>query len=123
MPETPPRRTKSILYLVIPLLIIALPFGYSMLSSLFAQTVDPSELFLEKPDPKYTECVEDRTYMRFHHWELLRNVREEVVRYGKRGDVGLKGCTECHTSRERFCNQCHDAVSLYPDCFDCHYYP
>ena len=61
--------------------------------------------------------------MRRHHWELLRGVREEIVRYGKRGEIGLDRCRECHTSRERFCNVCHDAVSLTPDCFDCHYYP
>ena len=32
-------------------------------------------------------------------------------------------CTKCHTSRVRFCNRCHEAVNLYPDCFGCHYYP
>ena len=61
--------------------------------------------------------------MRFHHWELLRLTREEVVRYGIRGDVGLNRCGECHTSRERFCDRCHEATSLHPDCWGCHYYP
>ena len=81
------------------------------------------ELFLERPDPKYTSCVKDTEYMRYHHWELLRGIREEIVRYGIRGEVNLARCRDCHTSRETFCNRCHDAVSLTPDCFGCHYYP
>jgi hypothetical protein len=45
------------------------------------------------------------------------------VRHGKRGEVCLSKCGECHKSRERFCDRCHNAVSLTPDCFGCHYYP
>ncbi|MFC2085001.1 cytochrome C, partial [Bacteroidota bacterium] len=71
----------------------------------------------------YKNCVRETEYMRHHHWELLRTIREEVVRYGKRGEINLKKCQECHTSRERFCNKCHDAVSMKPDCYGCHYYP
>ena len=123
MSEKPSRNTRSALIAAIPLLVILLPLGYSVVSSLFAHDVTPSEVFLERPDPKYDKCVKETAYMRFHHWELLRGIREEVVRYGQRGELGLAKCRECHTSRERFCNQCHDAVSLYPDCFGCHYYP
>ena len=43
--------------------------------------------------------------------------------YGKRGEVGLFMCKDYHTSREEFCNQCHNASSVYPDCYGCHYYP
>jgi hypothetical protein len=79
--------------------------------------------FLEMPDTIHKTCVKDTEYMRFHHWELLRDVREEVVRYGNRGEISLLGCRDCHTSRERFCNECHDAASVRPDCYGCHYYP
>lgn len=123
MPETPPRRRRSALFVAVPVLILLLPIAYSLVSALFAQERVPSPAFLEMPDAKYENCVRDTTYMRYHHWELLRAVREEVVRYGERGDVGLHKCMECHKSRERFCNRCHNAVSLYPDCFGCHYYP
>ena len=61
--------------------------------------------------------------MRFRHMDLLKRVRDEVVREGKEGAVELDGCSECHTSRERFCNRCHDKVNLNPDCFRCHHYP
>ena len=108
---------------VILVLVILLPVGYSVVSHVFAQDEPDSQPFLERPDPKYKNCVKETDYMRYHHWELLRGIREEVVRYGKREDINLNKCRECHTSREQFCNKCHDATSLTPDCFDCHYYP
>ena len=102
---------------------ILIPLGYGLVAPLFAHPVESADVFLERPDPQYQSCVRETEYMRYHHWELLRQIREEVVRYGIRGDVGLKTCRECHTSRERFCTQCHNAVSLSPDCYGCHYYP
>lgn len=124
MLETPPRNNNRFLLIALPIVILLLPLGYSLVASLFAQGARAgSEVFLERPDPRHEACVRETAYMRYHHWELLRGIREEVVRYGIRGDVGLKTCKDCHTSRENFCNRCHDAVSLYPDCFDCHYYP
>jgi len=85
---------------------------------------DQRQPLLERPDRRYKQCIGEGTrYMRYHHWELLRGVREEVVRYGNRGQIGLHSCRICHTSREQFCDKCHDAVSLKPDCFGCHYYP
>jgi hypothetical protein len=85
-------------------------------------------MVLERPDPQYELCAGDRdaSYMRYHHWEVLTQVRDDVMRHGERGVIGLDGlnrCRECHTSRVRFCNHCHDAVNLYPECFGCHYYP
>jgi len=117
-----PENGKALL-LMITVLIILLPLGYSVLHRLTAQNADPPEVFLERPDSTYTNCVKETEYMRYHHWELLRGIREEVVRYGKRGEIGLNKCKECHTSRERFCNRCHNAVSMYPDCYGCHHYP
>jgi len=116
-------KNTGIVTAVILAVLILLPFGYSVVSSVFAQDEQNLQPFLERPDPKYKECVRETDYMRYHHWELLRGIREEVVRYGKREDINLNKCRKCHTSRERFCNRCHDATSLTPDCFDCHYYP
>ncbi|MFH1688255.1 MAG: hypothetical protein ABIE70_12140 [bacterium] len=116
------QRSRRIL-LAIPILIVLLPIAFSVISRVAASGVENQERFLEKPDPKYKECVRDIEYMRYHHWELLRQIREEVVRYGKRGEVGLSMCRDCHINRDRFCNQCHQAVNLTPDCFGCHYYP
>ncbi|UCC45317.1 MAG: hypothetical protein JSU65_05200 [Candidatus Zixiibacteriota bacterium] len=112
----------SLLSIIIVLVILA-PFGYSIISRVIAVGSGPEELFLERPDPQYDTCVRETAYMRYHHWELLKEVREEVVRYGMRGEISLSGCSNCHTSRERFCNRCHDAASVWPDCYGCHYYP
>jgi hypothetical protein len=108
---------------VIPIIIIIFPIIYSVAVYAFSPVEEDNLPFIERPDPKYKSCVKETEYMRFHHWEYLLGVREEVVRYGKRGEVNLNKCRECHTSRENFCNKCHDAVSLAPDCFGCHYYP
>lgn len=103
-------------------LIILFPVGYSVLSAVFSPGTRDSQPFLEKPE-KSDKCVRDATYMRFHHMDFLKDLRNEAAREGVRGDVGLFSCRECHTSRERFCNQCHDAVNLNLNCFSCHYYP
>jgi len=119
---TRPKIRPAVLALILVLVVLC-PLGYSIVRGVFASEPEPGQVFLERPDPKHEACVRETEYMRYHHWELLRSVREEVVRYGVRGEVGLSRCRDCHTSRERFCNQCHNAVSLTPDCFDCHYYP
>ena len=123
MSESAPRNRKTRLLLIVPVMIVVLPVGYSVIASLSAPSDPGREVFLEQPDPQHKECVRDTAYMRFHHWELLRQTREEVVRYGVRETPGLYRCAECHKSRERFCDRCHAATSLYPDCWGCHYYP
>jgi hypothetical protein len=104
-------------------LIILFPLGYSVVSNIFTFGSQPAEPFLELPDKNLGQCVRETEYMRFHHMDLLKEIREEFVRYGNRGEIGLNSCRECHVNRERFCNECHDAVSLNVDCFGCHYYP
>ncbi len=109
--------------IILPLLIILFPLSYSVMNYVFAHGKQGTQPFIERPDERYKNCVRETVYMRFHHWKLLNEIREEVVRGGKRGEIGLDKCRECHPNRERFCNQCHNAVSLKPDCFGCHYYP
>ncbi len=112
----------KVIVVAIPILIILFPLGYSVVSYILSQGKRPQP-FIERPDEKYEKCVRDTTYMRFHHMDLLKGIRDEIVREGKRGEILLNKCRECHTSRERFCSQCHNAVNLHLDCFDCHYYP
>ena len=116
-------RSLSRIVIIIIILVLFVPLCYSIVSGVVSAGSEIDELFLEMPDPKYKECVKDTEYMRYHHWELLRSTREEVVRYGIRSDINLDRCKDCHVNREDFCNKCHDATSLTPDCFDCHYYP
>ena len=111
--------------------IILLPLGYSVVCSAFSLVGASPEPFLEKPDGKYGEkCIggRDPAYMRFHHMELLKEVREDV-REGRRGEIRLNDCWKCHadpkrqTSRAAFCDRCHNAVNLHLNCFGCHHDP
>ena len=113
-------RARLTVWLIVLLLA---PFAYSVVSRFVPKGAASDEVFLERPAAKYKNCVKETDYMRYHHWELLRQTREQVVRYGIRGEIALDKCRECHENREGFCNQCHNAVSLTLDCFQCHYYP
>ncbi|TET37593.1 MAG: hypothetical protein E3J72_05490 [Planctomycetota bacterium] len=100
--------------------ILLIPLGYGVISSAASNDTQP---FLEKPDEKYDKCVRDTEYMRLNHMDLLKSIRDEVIHEGKKAEVKLKDCRECHMSRERFCDKCHNVVNLQPNCFGCHYYP
>jgi hypothetical protein len=75
-------------------------------------------------------CVESSKYMRSLHMDLLNVWRDEAVRGGERIYVGLGGkeyekslsgtCLDCHTSKEAFCDRCHEYVGAEPYCWDCH---
>jgi hypothetical protein len=117
-----------LLVVAVSLAVILFPLGYSVVSAPFSHGA-------EQPEPASGDyCLGsiDPAYMRFHHMELLQQARDEIVREGKTGDimcegrsveVKLENCWQCHPSRERFCNRCHVAVNLYPNCFRCHYDP
>lgn len=112
------KANKTVVFIMA--LIIVSPIAFSAASRLFIESPQP---FLERPPEKYENCIRDTEYMRFHHMDYLKEVREEYVRYGIREAEGLNSCKECHASRERFCNRCHNTVDLNIDCFGCHYYP
>ncbi len=126
------RGRANLAAVVLILAAIALPALVSAVGALVAR--EP-EVFLVLPED-HDECVRDTEYMRFHHMDLLLEIRDQVQRDGqRRGDVGftechpLEGqaecalCKDCHANRATFCNRCHEAVDLKTDCFGCHYYP
>jgi hypothetical protein len=104
-------------------IVILLPLGFSLAGAVFADEEEMPGVFLEQPDPRYENCVRDAEYMRFQHMDLLKETRERVIREGVKGGITLAGCGDCHRNRDRFCNRCHEAVTLNLDCFGCHYYP
>jgi hypothetical protein len=114
---------------ILAVVIILFPLGYSIVSSVFSFGAQSSEPFLEKPDPEHGDtCILETKYPdydpRYYHMDMLKQVRDDAMREGKRGGVSFNDCRGCHTSRERFCDRCHDAVNLNLDraCFRCHYY-
>lgn len=103
-------------------IVILLPVGLSV-AGFAVSRGQAAEVFLEAPDPRWESCYRDTEYMRFHHMDLLKEIRDEVVRYGIKGGITLAGCGDCHTNRDQFCDRCHEAASVRLDCFACHYYP
>ncbi|MGD8307517.1 MAG: sulfate reduction electron transfer complex DsrMKJOP subunit DsrJ [Ignavibacteria bacterium] len=79
------------------------------------------------------ECVRSAEYMRDNHMDLLNVWRDEVVRNnnriyisptGKQYEMSLtKTCTNCHSNKAEFCDQCHNYVGVTPYCWDCHIEP
>ena len=119
-------RLRTFVLVALPIVLILAPLGLSLYDHVFARDAledGDAAPFLEFPAERDEGCVRDSAYMRFHHWELLREVRDQAMRHGVRGEISLDRCRTCHASRERLCNRCHEAVSLEPDCFGCHYYP
>ncbi len=79
------------------------------------------------------ECVASTKYMRASHMDLLNEWRDEVVRKGNRIYTSPNGkefemsltktCTNCHSNKTEFCDQCHDYLGVTPYCWDCHVEP
>ena len=102
--------------------VMLLPLILSLGGVVLGREPEVPQVFLEVPDPRWEACVRDATYMRFRHMELLKQVREEVIREGMKGGITLAGCGDCHHNRDQFCDKCHEAASVHLDCFGCHYY-
>jgi hypothetical protein len=116
--------------ITIAAVIILFPLGYSIVASVFSLGAQDSEPFLQKVDPKHGDtCVLQAKFPdldpRFYHMDVLKQVRDDAMREGKREGVSFNDCRGCHTSREQFCDRCHNAVNLSLDrsCFRCHFYP
>ena len=62
--------------------------------------------------------------------DLLIRWRDWVVRDGDLKYVASDGkeyvmsltltCLECHSNKDKFCDQCHNYVAVAPNCFGCH---
>ena len=113
----------KVILLAAAAVLILFPLAYSVVCFAFSPGTQSGQPFLERPAGKGASCLRETTYMRFHHMDLLKGIRDDAVRDGQRGEVGLSTCSTCHTHRDQFCDRCHNAVNLHLDCFGCHYYP
>jgi hypothetical protein len=87
---------------------------------------------LELPADK-KECVEPKAIIRMNHKTLLEDWKTSVVRNGvityratnhKTYLMSLnRTCMNCHTDKTKFCDQCHNFMSVTNQCWDCHLYP
>lgn len=81
---------------------------------------------------KGESCVEETTFMRRNHMNLLKGHRDAALREGNRsGKYSLNECIDCHVPAdntinavhgegEHFCVSCHSYVAVKLDCFECH---
>lgn len=96
------------------------------------KTDTPAIIEYEKVNGK-KECVEPKEFMRAEHMVLINNWRDAVVRNdnrgylsstGKRWNMSLQnGCMQCHSNKKKFCDECHNYLSVKPFCWDCHIQP
>ncbi len=113
--------------LAIFVLFVTFPLWFNAFST--ASTVPKPEL----PPGGEKQCVASATEMRASHMALLHEWRDEVLRDGDRIAVTVDGkeyrkglqmaCMQCHSNKEKFCDSCHDYVSVTPYCWDCHLTP
>jgi hypothetical protein len=83
--------------------------------------------------PKDTQCVQSKEEMRTTHMQILNDWRDWVVRGtdrvyvtgdGRKFNMSLSNeCMRCHNDKAKFCDQCHNYLSVSPYCWDCHLYP
>ena len=119
---------KIIVGLIIFVAVFTFPFWYN-----HGSATEPPEPKLTDKAKKAEHCVEDTTYMRTEHMQILDEWRDTVVREGKRLYVNESGkeymaslsntCVDCHSNKEEFCDKCHNYASVNPYCWDCHTYP
>lgn len=106
-----------------------LAWGFAA-SAALAQPAGRTPLPVVERAVQGSQCVAEPTVMRRNHMEMLKHQRVDTVRAGARsGQFSLKGCINCHASREtgsvaksetNFCVSCHAYAAVKIDCFECH---
>jgi hypothetical protein len=118
---------KIIAGLIILILLLAFPIWYNVIKGKALIVPDPKIVTKEK------QCVESTPYMKESHMQLLDSWRNKVVRENLRLYEGIGGktynmslsntCLECHSNKDKFCDQCHNYVGVTPTCWNCHVIP
>ncbi|MFH0811176.1 MAG: sulfate reduction electron transfer complex DsrMKJOP subunit DsrJ [Pseudomonadota bacterium] len=118
--------------LVLFVALITSPFLFSQ--GVAAHKADPkidTPAIKEMAEKK--RCVEPKAFMKSSHMQLLNEWRDRALRDGNRTYVASDGrkynislqntCLKCHSNPKKFCNECHNYVSVRPYCWDCHIEP
>jgi hypothetical protein len=122
--------------LIIFLAMVALPFLPNV-----GKTIPPPERQLDTPvikkiAEKDRKCIMPTEWMRANHMQMLVDWRDNVVRSDEKGAPEVREfvspdgrkflasltntCLDCHSNKEKFCDQCHNYVAVVPNCFGCH---
>ncbi len=121
---------KVILGLIVFVGLATFPLWYNGASG---QARNVPDLVYPDPAAHGTQCILDKEYMKASHMDLLNQWRDDVVRRGERVYETPDGrkfvmslqntCMGCHTEKARFCDQCHNYLSVKPYCWECHIEP
>jgi hypothetical protein len=114
--------------IIVLLAAITSPLWYNALTGRAAYV---PELKLPEDEKR---CVEEKSYMREHHADLLNLWKKRVVREGQRiytsqdgktYEMSLSGtCMKCHAVKADFCDRCHAYAGVpSPPCWECHNEP
>lgn len=122
-------RDKGRIYLglIVFLVLVTVPIWFNLFAG--GESERP-ELVLPEGE---TACILPTEFMREDHMNLVMDWRDEVVRSGDRifaADDGRRyyksltaTCLGCHDQKDKFCDRCHDYLSVKPYCWDCHVVP
>jgi hypothetical protein len=121
-------RPKIYLGLVVFLALITFPVWHDLSAGTTSKGPEP------KLPANRKQCVAPTAYMRTSHMDLLLQWRDRAVRFhdrnyrafdGKTYTTSLTGTclTECHTSKQDFCDRCHNYAAVTVYCWDCHVDP
>jgi cytochrome c1 len=129
---------KIFLGLLVFVAIATFPFTFNMVMGKGTRAPEPKTdtpaiQEYEKVNGK-KECVESKEFMRAEHMQLLNEWRDSVVRDYNRGYISntshkrftmslQNGCMQCHSNKKKFCDECHNYMSVKPYCWDCHIAP
>jgi hypothetical protein len=119
---------KILAGLIISIALLTFPIWYNLGR---AAKIPEPKLTPKAKQAKY--CVEEKSYMRSSHMELLDHWRNWAVRDAKRVYVGFNGkeydvslqntCMDCHSNKKKFCDECHNYTDVTPYCWTCHIEP
>ena len=73
--------------------VLLFPMGHCVGSYLLTSDAPGvSSPLLERPAAKYKVCIEDTPYMRFHHMDLIKEIRDAGVREAAIRKVSFGSC-------------------------------
>lgn len=123
-------KTNIVVGVLVFLLVLTSPIWLNLGKSAEASQVEVS---LDTPTinalpEDERQCIYDTDYMLKNHMEILHQWKVQVVRDGNRTLVTPDGrefemslqntCLDCHSNYDEFCEKCHDANGVDPNCLD-----
>jgi len=122
--------------LIVLLALVALPFLPNAGKAIPPPVRQLDTPVIQKLAKKDRKCLMPTEWMRANHMQMLVEWRDKVVRSNEKGAPdgryfvtpdGRKffasltnSCLDCHSNKDKFCDQCHNYVAVVPNCFGCH---